>query len=77
MPLRSGVQARWHDLRHTAISRMAEGQASDASIMAISGHLSRKMLEKYSHVRNEAKRDAIQALENVARISGGAQKWAQ
>jgi integrase len=71
------VQCRWHDLRHTFISRIAEGQASDATIMALSGHLSKKMTERYSHVRNEAKRAAIAALENMVGISEGAQKWAQ
>lgn len=57
------VKCRWHDLRHTFVSRMAEGQASDATIMALAGHLSRKMMERYSHVRNEAKRQAIAALD--------------
>jgi integrase len=73
----SKVQCRWHDLRHTFVSRVAEGQAPDATIMALSGHLSKKMLERYSHVRNEAKRTAIAALENMVGISEGAQKWTQ
>ncbi|HTV81627.1 MAG TPA: site-specific integrase [Acidobacteriaceae bacterium] len=58
------VACRWHDMRHTFISKMAEGQASDATIMALAGHLSRKMMEKYSHVRNEAKRQAIAVLDS-------------
>jgi integrase len=57
------VSCRWHDMRHTFVSRMAEGQASDATIMALSGHLSRKMMERYSHVRGEAKRSAIAVLD--------------
>jgi integrase len=57
------VSCRWHDMRHTFVSKMAEGQASDATIMALAGHLSRKMMEKYSHTRNEAKRQAISALD--------------
>ena len=57
------VSCRWHDMRHTFVSKMAEGQASDATIMSLAGHLSRKMMEKYSHVRNEAKRQAISALD--------------
>ncbi|MGD0630024.1 MAG: tyrosine-type recombinase/integrase [Terracidiphilus sp.] len=60
---KAGVNCRWHDLRHTFVSKMAEGQASDATIMALAGHLSRKMMERYSHVRNEAKRIAISALD--------------
>ncbi len=73
----AGVSCRWHDLRHSFISRIAEGQTADATIMSLSGHLSRKMLERYSHVRNEAKRAAIATLESVPGISEGAQKWAQ
>jgi integrase len=57
------VSCRWHDMRHTFVSKMAEGQASDATIMSLAGHLSRKMMEKYSHTRNEAKRQAISALD--------------
>jgi hypothetical protein len=50
-------------MRHTFVSKMAEGQASDATIMGLAGHLSRKMMEKYSHTGNEAKRMAISALD--------------
>jgi hypothetical protein len=40
-------------MRHTFVSRLAESQASDATIMALAGHLSRKMMERYSHTRME------------------------
>ncbi len=53
---------RFHDCRHHAITELAESQASDATIMALAGHVSRKMLEHYSHVRQEAKRDAVNML---------------
>lgn len=59
----AGVDCRWHDLRHSFISRLAESQASDATIMSLAGHLSRKMLERYSHVRNAAKLRAIAVLD--------------
>ena len=59
----TGVSCRWHDLRHTFVSAMAEGEASDATIMSLAGHLSRKMMERYSHTCNEAKRQAISALD--------------
>lgn len=59
----AGVECRWHDLRHTFVSRIAAGQVSDATIMALAGHLSVKMKEKYSHVRREAKRQAVQILD--------------
>jgi integrase len=57
------VNCRWHDMRHAFVSRMAEGQASDATIMALAGHLSRKMMERYSHTRTERKREAILILD--------------
>jgi integrase len=53
---------RFHDLRHCAITQLAESGAADSTIMAIAGHVSRRMLERYSHVRMEAKRTAMEAL---------------
>jgi len=55
---------RFHDLRHQAITEMAEAGASDATLMAVSGHMSRRMLEHYSHVRMAAKRTAVDKLES-------------
>jgi integrase len=53
---------RFHDLRHHAITELAEGQASDQTIRSIAGHVSQRMLEHYSHVRLDAKRQALEAL---------------
>ena len=53
---------RFHDLRHQAITELAESKASDQTIMGIAGHVSKKMLQHYSHVRMEAKRSALDAL---------------
>jgi integrase len=55
---------RFHDLRHQAITEMAETGASDATIMAVAGHLDRAMMEHYSHVRMAAKRDVLGKLES-------------
>jgi integrase len=59
---------RFHDLRHCAITQLAESGAADPTIMAIAGHVSRKMLERYSHVRMEAKRTAMEALSNSTKM---------
>ncbi len=53
---------RFHDLRHHAITELAESQASEQTVLSIAGHVSREMLEHYSHVRIEAKRQAVEAL---------------
>ena len=58
----STATLRFHDLRHHAITELAESQASDRTIMSIAGHVSKQMLAHYSHVRIEAKRKALDAL---------------
>ena len=59
----AGVEARWHDLRHTAVSRVAAGGATDGTLQAIFGWISPTMIDRYSHVRNEAKRKAVSVLD--------------
>lgn len=61
---------RFHDLRHCAITQLAEGGTSDSTIMAIAGHVSKRMLERYSHVRMEAKRHAMEALATSTKQAG-------
>jgi hypothetical protein len=61
---------RFHDLRHHAITELAESQASDRTIMSIAGHVSQQMLAHYSHVRIEAKRKALDALAMGVKTEG-------
>ena len=64
---------RWHDLRHTFISRLAENPAvSEQTIKALAGHVSKQMLERYSHIRTHAKEQAIAALHaSRSQLSAG------
>jgi integrase len=55
----AGVECTWHDTRHTFISMLAEAGASDAEIMAMAGHVSKRMMDRYSHTRNARKVEAI------------------
>jgi integrase len=57
------VECRWHDLRHSAASRLAAGGATDQTLQALLGWMSPKMIEKYSHVRAEAKRKAVRVFD--------------
>ena len=60
---KAGVQGRFHDCRHTFITRVAEsGEAGDETIRELAGHASRQMLKHYSHIGMEAKRKGVQAL---------------
>jgi integrase len=63
------VQCRWHDLRHTVCTKMAEDGVPESTMLAIMGHMSRKMLERYSHIRMAAKRQAVEALRLKPRSS--------
>jgi hypothetical protein len=64
--VRRGQRAKWIPASGSDISALAQTQNPDATIQAISGHLSQKMLEHYSHVRVEAKRRAVEALDAMA-----------
>jgi integrase len=59
---------RWHDLRHTAVSRLAAGGVNDGTIQEIAGWMSPKMIKKYSHVRAEAMRRAVAVFDTVAQV---------
>jgi len=54
---------RFHDLRHHCITRLGEKGVPEQTLMAIAGHVSLEMLEHYSHIRMQAKREAVAALE--------------
>lgn len=56
------VSCRLHDLRHTALTKMAEAGVPESTMLALAGHMSRAMLERYSHIRMAAKRQAVEAL---------------
>jgi integrase len=71
------VSCRIHDLRHTAITKLAESGASDSTIMALAGHLSRAMMERYSHIRMNAKRQAVESLSLKPKVQPTPQSFPQ
>lgn len=54
---------RFHDLRHTVVTRLLEAGEPDHVVESITGHLSRWMLEHYSHIRLNAKKAALDRLD--------------
>jgi integrase len=66
---KAGVKGRWHDNRHTLVTELAESGAGDEVIMSIAGHVSRAMLSRYSHVRMEAKRRALDEIATRQRAA--------
>ena len=47
------------------------------TVMALAGHVSRAKMERYSHIRMEAKRKAVDTLSGANFEPGVAQNWAQ
>lgn len=60
----ANVSCRLHDTRHTFIQRLAEAKISDNVVTGLAGWMSRKMIERYSHSRNEAKKQAVRRIGN-------------
>jgi hypothetical protein len=44
------------------VTELSESGAGDEVIMSIAGRVSRQMLARYSHIRIEAKREALEAI---------------
>lgn len=56
--------------------RLAKFRVSDSTIMALAGHFSCGVMERYSQIRMEAKRRAVDTLSAADSESDGAQNWA-
>jgi integrase len=54
---------RFHDLRHTAGTRMADAGVPITAIADILGHADVRTTMRYAHATEEAKRRAVGALE--------------
>jgi Phage integrase family len=57
------AHVRFHDGRHTALTRLAEKGQPDWVIQAQMGHVSPAMMRTYSHIRRKALDEAAAALE--------------
>jgi len=60
------IGARFHDLRHSAITRLASHGLSTLELQAISGHKSMQMLSRYSHIKARTLAQKLARLEAVA-----------
>lgn len=59
----AGVQCRLHDLRHCFCTKLGEAGVPERTMLDMMGHMSAAMLRRYSHIRAQARRDAIAAVE--------------
>ena len=65
---KAGVTIRFHDLRHTGVTRMLEGGAPlavVASLMGWSAGTTVRMAKRYGHIGQVAQRQAVELLDRV------------
>jgi len=68
---KAGIEdLRFHDLRHTAATRMAEAGVDPFTIAEILGHKNITTTARYSHATANAKRRAVAVLEAARQESG-------
>jgi integrase len=72
---RAGIKGvRFHDLRHTAASRMVEAGIDLVTVKEIMGHASIQMTMRYAHPTPERKRLAVEKLGEYFEKSGKKQE---
>jgi integrase len=67
---KTGVEVRFHDLRHTCVTRMLEGGVPlsvVASILGWSPATTARMAKRYGHIGQVAMRQAVIVLDRTAR----------
>jgi len=60
---------RFHDLRHSFISLMAERGVPLPVVQSMVGHLSAKVTRHYTHISSQAARQAVELLDSDRRLS--------
>jgi len=68
----AGVKCRFHDLRHTACTRMLEsghGFSVVATVMGWSAATTIRMAKRYGHIGQSAQRDAVNAISRERELS--------
>lgn len=67
----AGVTCRLHDMRHTYATRLIEGGASDAVVRELIGHVDQQVIQRYTHIRRGAKKEAVNRAFAVNAITQG------
>jgi integrase len=61
---------RRYDLRHHAITTLLENpDVSERVVKDLAGQVSRKIIDRYSHIREKARRDAVDSLDRKGPVS--------
>jgi integrase len=64
----AGVDCTFHSLRHTFASNLVTRLKEDmVTVMELTGHKDIRMLKRYSHTKEELKKEAMTKLENLSK----------
>jgi len=64
---RAGIEKfRFHDLRHTAASYMAMAGATQGELMAILGHRSSAMTQRYAHYSQQHLKNVLERVQHIS-----------
>lgn len=56
---------RFYDLRHTAITKLLENpDISEQTVKDIAGHVSKNILQRYSHIRRQVRSEALSLIDS-------------
>jgi integrase len=62
----AGIDVSPYSGRHHCITKLLENEnVSEQTVEAIAGHVSAKMKQRYAHIRMEARREAVEALNAI------------
>jgi integrase len=56
---------RFHDLRHTFITHLAENNIALPVVRSMVGHMTQSVTDRYTHISTNAARAAVQLLEKI------------
>ena len=77
---KAGLRVRWHDLRHSACTRLLEQGESlpmIGKLLGWSASTTVRMAQRYGHISQQAQREAMERLasRSIALPSGPTPKW--
>ena len=62
------AKIRFHDLRHTTLTRLCQAGVDVCTVQAIAGHSSLRTTQRYLHSSDQAKKAAVEKLDNLGTV---------
>ncbi len=66
--VRAFQRLRFHDMRHTFVTLMAERNVPLSVVQSMVGHMSKEMVRHYTHISNNSARKAVELLDKPSDV---------